>query len=662
MVSWSILSALGIFSWLSLPVNAVTIYGQIPLGQTQSGNPSATNAAPVSQPTLAAYNTTQLIPPALPDPPPALSYPLFVGKAASSVNGLSIPHVGPSFWGFSIEMSVLSQVLGKNSSFLGVPFLNLMANLQERAGGVYIRIGGNTQEFATMVPDDSPFLQPYHTFGKTDSGTTQTTKTPAVLYTVDMFYIASNISSLVNVKWFLGIPFNDSVNWRLDIAEYGQEILGNNLLGLQAGNEPDFYEQFGRRLGPYAPSDYANEVQALIEVIDANPRIPQKNMLVGPSIATGPWQPEQVWETGYIDRFKDRMFSFSVENYPHDNCAAQYDTGRPHTDPQELFPYYLNHQNLLEHVGKYTNTGNLVAATGKPLIMFETNTASCGGFMGISDSFGAALWATDYGFLLAHNNFTHAMLHVGGQNAFYNPFTSPPTNQSTYNQWTVGAVYYSTLILAEAFGKTNTSRVIDLRANTDSPYTPAYALFENDILSKIALFNYMDDLGTGTHTVNVAVTIPDGVPTSGVRVKYLTSPSVSSKNISWAGQTFGEQFTVDGRLRGDIDIQSIQCDATTNVCTVPVRAPGFALVFFDQRDQAMNLGQATQTFSTSAHTKLHNTAYMDPSAVAMSNGHSGLDRQKLGSTSMGSVNAAQKAGILVSLMVGLVGFVWMLVR
>ena len=56
-----------------------------------------------------------------------------------------------------------------------------------------------------------------------------------------MFYMQSNISSMVNVKWFLGIPFNDSVNWRTTIAEEGQEILGDHLLGLQAANEPDFY-------------------------------------------------------------------------------------------------------------------------------------------------------------------------------------------------------------------------------------------------------------------------------------------------------------------------------------------------------------------------------------------------------------------------------------
>jgi len=37
------------------------------------------------------------------------------------------------------------------SSFVQVPFLNLMANIAQRAGGVRIRVGGNTQETAVLV-------------------------------------------------------------------------------------------------------------------------------------------------------------------------------------------------------------------------------------------------------------------------------------------------------------------------------------------------------------------------------------------------------------------------------------------------------------------------------------------------------------------------------
>lgn len=53
-------------------------------------------------------------------------------------------------WGVDVGVFFCYEV-GKNSSFIQVPFLNLMMNLQERAGLVLIRLGGNTQEYATMV-------------------------------------------------------------------------------------------------------------------------------------------------------------------------------------------------------------------------------------------------------------------------------------------------------------------------------------------------------------------------------------------------------------------------------------------------------------------------------------------------------------------------------
>jgi len=58
--------------------------------------------------------------------------------------------------------------------------------------------------------------------------------------------------------------------------------------------------------------------------------------------------------------------------------------------------------------------------------MFETNTASCGGFPGISDSFGAALWGLDYALTMAASNFSAALFHIGGQNVFitYCPYIS----------------------------------------------------------------------------------------------------------------------------------------------------------------------------------------------------------------------------------------------
>jgi len=90
--------------------------------------------------------------------------------------------------------------------------------------------------------------------------------------------------------------------------------------------------------------------------------------------------------------------------------------------------------------------------------------------------------------------------------------------------------------MAEAFGKSNQSRIVDLGANYNNPLTPAYAIYDQGTLSRMALFNYMDDVDApGTANLNVQIRVPNGGPRQ-VYVKYLASDSVSSQNISWAGQ------------------------------------------------------------------------------------------------------------------------------
>lgn len=60
-------------------------------------------------------------------------------------------------------------------------------------------------------------------------------------------------------------------------------------------------------------------------------------------------------------------------------------------------------------VKQYLNSSSIARSMGKEFLMFETNSASCGGFAGISNSFGVTLWALDYGMQMACSNFTHAL-------------------------------------------------------------------------------------------------------------------------------------------------------------------------------------------------------------------------------------------------------------
>ncbi|RPD63414.1 glycoside hydrolase family 79 protein [Lentinus tigrinus ALCF2SS1-6] len=626
---------------------AVTVYGQAgqqPIG-TSTG--SATSALPSS--TSAAYDTLVLNPPPLPNPLPPNQFGVQLAADAVNVNGLSIPQSG-AFFGFSVEMSVVNQVIGLNGSYIHPPFLNLMALVAERAGRVHVRVGGNTQEEARMVMS----LPDGKAIEKQKVDTNNPTQTPALLYTPEILYLLANISSLVNVKWYLGVPLNDTANLRLEIAQYGEQILGDNLIGLQVGNEPDLYARHQHRPETYGPFDYFGEFGNVLGAMKSM-GLPRTNLLLGPSLATGDWTPEMVWDTGFIQAYSDALGALTVEHYPDDNCAALYEGFGDPVDPQTEFSKFLDHTAGWNMIGQYINSTQIAQQAGKPFIMFETNSASCGGFPGISTSFGATLWALDYGLTMASANFSHALLHVGGQNVYYNPFTAPPTNETHFHQWTIGPIFYSVLAVSETLGSSNNSRIIDLGANSGNVYTPGYAIYENEKLARLAFVNFMTDpSGANDYTVTISIDggetgRPAATPAQ-IKVKYLVAPSVGEKfNITWGNQTFGGQFESDGRLKNDLHIETIQCDQAANTCQVKVPAPGFALVFMSEEAAAESEPTSTATFGTTAITKIKNTATIDEAVLATSNGNKGME-QYSGSTSFGSNAAARVTGAHPSVM------------
>ena len=91
--------------------------------------------------------------------------------------------------------------------------------------------------------------------------------------------------------------------------------------------------------------------------------------------------------------------------------------------------------------------------------------------------------------------------------------------------------------MAETIGPTGTAQLVDLNANNGNLYTPAYAIYENGNIARIALFNYITD-PTGGSTYTASISVGGGGTTPGsVKVKYLAAASVAQKqNITWANQ------------------------------------------------------------------------------------------------------------------------------
>jgi hypothetical protein len=234
-------SPAALFVWglhlLASTANAYELYND-----TGTAPTAVQTAADGTYTGLAAYDPLVLDVPPLPlNVTTAFTINVPVDPTASGYN-LSIPQKG-NFLGFSIELSVAANILGTNGQLIKPTFLNYLENIRYRAkAGPVCRVGGNSQEGSTLFVDGlEAEKRPTDKF-KSDLDTP--TSTPVINYSINLFYLMANISSLVQAEWFFGLAFNDtsvstqSPNIPLAV-HHAQTILGDNLRGLAMGNEPD---------------------------------------------------------------------------------------------------------------------------------------------------------------------------------------------------------------------------------------------------------------------------------------------------------------------------------------------------------------------------------------------------------------------------------------
>ncbi|KAG8985974.1 hypothetical protein FRB90_004327 [Tulasnella sp. 427] len=410
-------------------------------------------------------------------------------------------------------------------------------------------------------------------------------------------------------------------------------------------NEPDLYETHGRKPAPYQIPQYMADWERVRSTYAAS-----RTDLLAPNVCCS-WSIDEMLAAGLLTQFGPHLGAVTVQHYKDNACGNAL---VPMT-PEAAFLTYQTHASVQNFWNPYINASQAINAAGKEFIMLETNTASCGGFAGSSDSFAAGLYLIDLALQGASIGISQILLHNGGVGQTYNLFTPPPNNMSSFRQWTTSSPYYSALVMSEVMQEEG-SQVMDLLLNNNSTNTPGYAVYKNGQPIKLALFNYVTD-PSGAN--DAQFNFPSSQPS--VQVKYFSSSTGSTAdkfNLTWAGQSLGDQFGSDGRLQGQEQTQTIQCNGGT--CTVPVKAPQFALVYLDNQS-AIDPGLAAQTWATSVATKLVGTVAVDPSILATSNGRGGAQEAfNIGGTSSGSKNYVSAARRNVLVNGGLVGIVAML--
>ncbi|KAI1472848.1 glycoside hydrolase family 79 protein [Daldinia caldariorum] len=235
-------------------------------------------------------------------------------------------------------------------------------------------------------------------------------------------------------------------------AEAAHKSLGRRLKQFELGNEIDHFINKGWRDASWDVAAYVEQFRNVTGQIVSSEWYKgiaddgDKPTFQAGVFADPPWVPDQQdeiddfsianltkdGEGGIVEREQDKdiIGSYATHLYPQSTCdGPRWLRMRLDllSDHQVLWkvsgqpPFLRQSVNISQFVPQVAAADK----AGAPLVMGETNSVSCSGKSGISDTFGAALWGVDYVLLGASIGIRKTYFHLGAQSE-YSAFTPKP--------------------------------------------------------------------------------------------------------------------------------------------------------------------------------------------------------------------------------------------
>ncbi|KAI0521541.1 glycoside hydrolase family 79 protein [Xylaria bambusicola] len=400
------------------------------------------------------------------------------------------------FVSFSIEFSSFPDFAG-NGSNPNKFSNNLLNNLGYLIGTKpYIRVGGNTQDYAIYNPNLTIAL----------NGTVNATRSPDYPTTIEIgpLYFESYLT-WPNVKFTHGFNMggnHDSRQWDtlLQTAAIACKTLGKDRLNWwEYGNEPDLFSVSSQgpvRPSNYSESDYVAEWLAGTRAIKGVITETCPDMLgnetygyLAPSFAgvANALDAASTWAEGLDSDGTVRYFS------THNYISGATSPGV--TLQGTLMNHTRTRASVDAHVSEFAEI-SAVAGPGLRQIMGETNSLYNQGKPGLSNSFGAALWGIDFNLYCASVGIGRVHMHMG-TNYRYASWQPITTNLAVVG---TKAPYYGNIAVAAFLGNLRIEPVrvahLDLAASepnaTDADIgvrDSAYAAYVDNVLTRIMVIN-----------------------------------------------------------------------------------------------------------------------------------------------------------------------------
>jgi hypothetical protein len=290
--------------------------------------------------------------------------------------------------------------------------------------------------------------------------------------------------------------------------------LGPYLAAVEIGNEPDAYARHGFRELPWLAQGYEEQISDYRDAIDAlTPGVPIAGPDVSGSGAFGEWGDEEA--------LAQTPVMLTGHHYPL-GCAQK---------PPPTIEALLSSASRGAAATSLATYLTVARLYGIPLRIDETNTVSCGGVAGISDTFASALWATGYITQAMADGAAGINLQGNPGNCLgYTPVCAPSPEALAEGTLRAQPEWYALLLTSSLIGDRPLATTISAE---DSPNLVATSFSAPGHSLKVVLVNN-EPLGTNPFALNLNV----GMSMGKAHVLRLTAPSPNAiSGMQLAGRT-----------------------------------------------------------------------------------------------------------------------------
>jgi F5/8 type C domain/Glycosyl hydrolase family 79 C-terminal beta domain len=303
------------------------------------------------------------------------------------------------------------------------------------------------------------------------------TLTPALLQKLNTLAVNSGWKVILGVNLKRGDAARAA-----DEAKFAKQILGSRLVGLEMGNEPNYW------VG-YSPAQYYQDWETFRTAIQA---VAPGVALLGPSV--GRVAAGDVFLKDFTSRQLGHVDVAVLASHFYPSCSRSASNGKI-SIPTLLSVDWHNRERLRADL-----VASLAAQMQVPGMITETNSVSCTGLAGVSDVYAAALWGVDEMMSVAEAGDQGINFHgdLGTcDSPFYSPMCALTRADDDAMKLVARPVYYAQLVTQQVG-----TGFMQPVSNDATQVVRAYAV-RNGTRLRLVLVNVSDPAGTAAYPVKI---------------------------------------------------------------------------------------------------------------------------------------------------------------